>query len=301
MKLILICTVFIHSLLAFEYSAQPVKVGAATHCFFGVPEVMDEHNNGNIANSCFVNMGDSYLVIDSGPTYSYAKQAYTKMKEIQNLPISYVINTHTHDDHWLGNGYYKEIGVNIIGSKEFKKEVKQEKTRMQMKVSPEAYAKTEQVFPNEFVDGEKLLTLNDIKVYITCVNKKAHSNSDLFVYIPKYSTVFTGDLIFNERIPSLRDGNLKNWLEALEKIKSLNAEFIIGGHGKIVDKKAPEATYKYLQEMKQEVSSAIADAKDIEDAVNEIKMDAFKNFKLYDVMHRQNIEAAYRMLEWEDE
>ena len=53
-----------HSLLAFDYKLQPKEVSAAvTHCFFGYSEVMDEHNNGNISNSCFVNMGTSYLVI----------------------------------------------------------------------------------------------------------------------------------------------------------------------------------------------------------------------------------------------
>jgi cyclase len=104
----LLSLLFVNSLLlSFDYKLQPVEVvNDRTHCFFGHSEVMDEHNNGDISNSCFVNMGTSYLAIDSGSTFSYAHQAYEKIKKIKNLPISYVINTHVHDDHWLGNSYY---------------------------------------------------------------------------------------------------------------------------------------------------------------------------------------------------
>lgn len=286
-------------MLAFEYDLTPSKVNVSTYCFFGKPEVMDTHNNGNMSNSCFVDMGTGYLVIDSGPTYLYAKQAYALMKKIKNLPISHVINTHTHDDHWLGNAYYKEIGVNIIGSKEFKNEVKPEKTRMQMRISKEAYAGTEQIFPNIFVDNKKVLELDGKKVTIESVNKKAHTNSDLFVYIPEYSTLFAGDLVFNERIPSIRDGNINNWIEALDTIKAMNVKYIIGGHGEIVDKTSVDATYKYLTQLKEKISSAMEEGEDLDDAVNSITMVDFRNFKMYDGMHRQNVAIAYRMLEWE--
>ncbi len=299
MKLLLLNVLFFHFLLGYDYTLKPEKVNATTYCFFGLAEAMDEHNNGNMVNSCYVNMGSSYLVIDSGPTYLFAQQAYTKMKEIKALPISFVINTHTHDDHWLGNAYYKELGIEIIGSKEFKNEPKVQQTRMQKRVSKEAYEGTTQVFPNEFVDSEKTLELDGKKVYIKSVNKKAHSKSDLFIYIPQYSTVFAGDLVFNERIPSLRDGNIKNWIEALETIKSMDIQYIIGGHGKLVDKHSVDATYKYLTELLENVSLVLEEGADITDTLDSVKMEDFKDFKMYDTLHRQNVETAYRMLEWE--
>jgi len=299
LKLLLLNVLFFHFLLGYDYTLKPEKVNATTYCFFGLAEAMDEHNNGNMVNSCYVNMGSSYLVIDSGPTYLFAQQAYTKMKEIKALPISFVINTHTHDDHWLGNAYYKELGIEIIGSKEFKNEPKVQQTRMQKRVSKEAYEGTTQVFPNEFVDSEKTLELDGKKVYIKSVNKKAHSKSDLFIYIPQYSTVFAGDLVFNERIPSLRDGNIKNWIEALETIKSMDIQYIIGGHGKLVDKHSVDATYKYLTELLENVSLVLEEGADITDTLDSVKMEDFKDFKMYDTLHRQNVETAYRMLEWE--
>jgi glyoxylase-like metal-dependent hydrolase (beta-lactamase superfamily II) len=228
LKSLLLSIVLFHSLLSFDYKLHPVVVGEQTHCFFGFSEVMDEHNNGNMSNSCFVNMGTGYLVIDSGPTYQYAKQAYEAMKKIKNLPVFYVINTHIHDDHWLGNSYYATMGAKIIGSSAFKNETPVEMTRMQRRISSEAYEKTTQIFPNIFVDKEKVLDFNGEKVYIKRVNKKAHTDSDLFVYIPNKKIVFAGDLIFNDRLPSIRDGNIQVWVEALDEIRSLDAKYIVG-------------------------------------------------------------------------
>ena len=292
---------FIHSLLAYDYSLEPKKVSESTHCFFGLSEVMDERNNGNMSNSCFVNMGASYLVIDSGPTYQYAMQAYAKMKQIKNLPISYVINTHVHDDHWLGNAYYAEIGVKIIGSSAFKDEVKVEMTRMQRRITPEAYAKTTQEFPSVFVEETMLLTIDNKKVHLISVNQKAHTESDLLVYIPNEKMIFVGDLVFNDRLPSIRDGNLQGWLDALDEVRLMDVNFIIGGHGKIVNRSSIDMTYNYIKTLREEVSASIDDGVEIADAVNMIKMQKFKDINFYDSMHRQNVEIAYRMLEWESE
>ena len=293
--------VFTNSLLSFEYTLKPVKISAETHCFFGLPEVMDEHNNGNMVNSCFVNMGTSYLVIDSGPTYLYAKQAHSKMKDIKNLPISYIINTHSHDDHWLGNSYYDSIGVKIIGSIAFKDESKVEMTRMQKRISPDAYAKTTQVFPTIFVKEEMLLTIDSKKVNLIGVNKKAHTKSDLLVYIPSQRVVFVGDLVFNDRLPSIRDGKLKGWIETLDEVRSMDVDFIVGGHGEIVNRSSIDMTYNYIKTLRERVATLLEDGEDIADAVNMVKMEEYKDVNFYDSMHRQNVEIAYRMLEWESE
>ncbi|WP_457749575.1 MBL fold metallo-hydrolase [Sulfurimonas sp.] len=302
MKSLLLSIVLFHSLLSYDYKLQPVKIGeSAAYCFFGLPQVMDEHNNGNMSNSCFVTLGNSYLVIDSGPTYQYAAQAYKKMQTIKKLPVSYVIDTHIHDDHWLGNSYYITLRAKIIGSRAFKELPILEKTRMQKRISPEAYKQTTQVFPTLFVDKEKVLDINGKKVYIKSVNHKAHTNSDLYVYIPSQKIIFVGDLVFNQRLPSLRDGDINGWLEALKEIKSMDVTYIVGGHGENIDKKAVDFTYNYLKTLRDEVKKRLGEGEDIADVVNEVRMEKYKNVPFYNSIHRQNVETAYRMLEWESE
>ena len=290
-----------HSLLAHNYSLESKNIGSAAQCFFGLPEVMDEHNNGNMSNSCFVDMGSSYLVVDSGPTYQYAREAYTKIQKQNKLPISYVIDTHTHDDHWLGNGFYKEKGATVVGSIAFKTLDILERTRMQKRISQEAYKGTQQIIPSIFVDGETILYFEKEKVIITNVHHKAHTNSDLFVYIPGKHILFAGDLVFNGRLPSLRDGDISGWIKILEKIKKMDVEYIVGGHGEKFTKASVDFTFDYLLTLKKEVINALDNGVDIGDAVNDIKMLQYKSIPFYDSIQRQNVETAYRTLEWENE
>ena len=290
-----------HSLLAYDYSLESKNIGSAAQCFFGLPEVMDEHNNGNMSNSCFVDMGESYLVIDSGPTYQYAKEAYSKIQKQKKLPISYVIDSHTHDDHWLGNGFYKSKGATIVGSIAFKELAILDITRMQRRISKEAYKGTKQVIPSIFVDGETTLYIGNKKVIITSVNHKAHTNSDLLIYIPSKRILFAGDIVFNGRLPSLRDGDISGWIETLQKIKKMNVDYIVGGHGRLYTKDAVNFTYEYLTTLKQEILKHIENGDEIGDTVNAVTMLKYKNIPFYDSIHKQNIETAYRTLEWENE
>jgi len=301
LKSFLLSIVLVNSLLSFDYKLQPKEVSSDIHCFFGLAEVMDKHNNGNMSNSCFVTMGNSYLVIDSGPTYQYATQAYGAMKKIKNLPLSYVIDTHIHDDHWLGNGFYKEHNATIVGPNTFKDLSKIEKTRMQRRISAEAFKGTVQEFPTLFVKDKKILEINGTRVFIQSVNTKAHTSNDLFVYIPSKRVVFAGDIVFNERLPSLRDGNINGWIEALQKLKRMKVDYIIGGHGDVVDKGAVDFTYDYLFALRAQVKELLDAGEDIGDVVNKVVMPKYKNIPFYDSIHRQNVEQVYRTLEWDSE
>ncbi len=302
MKSFWIILIAVNSLFAFEYGLKPTKVGEGVYCFFGKPEVMDTKNNGNMVNSCFVDTGKSWLVIDSGPTYLYAKEAHGSVNKIKKMPVTHVINTHTHDDHWLGNGYYLSVGATILGSAEFKDLLNANETpRMEQRISPKAYSLTVPTIPASLISQDEMLNINDMKIKIIYVDYKAHTNSDLFVYIPKLKALFGGDLIFNDRILSLRDGNINGWIKILEKIKEMDLNIIVGGHGELSDISALDMTYNYLKELRTEVLEALDKEIEIDEAVEKIKMQKYKDIALYELMHRQNVEVTYRMMEWENE
>ena len=289
-------------LSAFEYSLKPEKVNDSVYCFFGKPEVMDKKNNGNMVNSCFADLGRQWLVIDSGPTYAYAKEAWNEISAVKKMPKATVINTHMHDDHWLGNGFYISQGAEVLGASAFKEEVNPSAvTRMEQRISKEAYALTSPKLPTKMVDQNSTLHIDGNEIRLIKVERKAHTSGDILVYLPKMQTIFCGDLVFNDRVPSLRDGDINGWIEALEMIRAMKLPYVIGGHGNRVGSDALDLTYGYLVELRDEVREAIDNDVGIEDAVKTIKMEAFASVALYDVMHAQNIEAAYRMLEWSDE
>ena len=288
------------SLSAYDYALKPVRITSDVHCFFGKPEIMDKTNNGNIVNSCYIDAGEGYVVVDTGPSYAYAESAYNAMKKIKSLPVKLVINTHIHDDHWLGNNYFTEQGIKVLGSDDFKINADmREPTRMQTYISREAYASTKPTLPTEMISSDTNLTIGNQKLQLIIAKNKAHTAKDMVVFLPKSKVLIAADLVFNDRLPSVRGGDINGWIAALDDVDKLGATHVVGGHGNRTDKDAAKMTREYFTQMRNEIRSAIAEGLSIDETIKKVSMESYKKYKLYEGTHRQNVEASYRVLEWE--
>ncbi len=69
-------------------------------------------------NSTVVIGDDGVLVVDSGQFPSVARWEIAKIRSLTNLPVRYLVNTHWHPDHWLGNGEFRAAfpGVVIVST-----------------------------------------------------------------------------------------------------------------------------------------------------------------------------------------
>ena len=269
-----------------------------SYCFFGLPENINQKNAGNIVNSCFVQTKEGFVVIDSGPTYDYASQAYEQMQKIAKLPVQYVIVTHDHDDHWQGNSFYKSKGALLIGPRTYEQNVVVgTETRMQRILGKELYGKTKIVPLDTIVDDNLTLILAESTFQIKQLTDIAHTKGDLIVYLKEQRILFAGDLVFNDRLTSLRDGSILGSLEALKKIDAYHAKVIVGGHGRKTDANATAALKTYLSQMKKEILEAQDNDIGMEEINKKVTMPNFAKFKLYNVLHKRNVLDAYRELE----
>lgn len=302
MRLVLTLLTLVSITGAYELPLSPKRITPEVTCFFGEPEAMNTINNGNMVNTCYLDTSKSYVVIDSGSSYVYAESAYNAMQKIKPLPVSLVINTHVHDDHWLGNGFFTEKGVKVLGSDDFEHNADMHvPTRMQTHISPEVYAKTVPTLPTELIPLDRNITVGNQKIELRIMKQRAHSDKDMVVFVPKLKALFTGDLVFNDRVPSLKGGDINGWIAALDTLKKFDATTIVGGHGYRTDKEAIKMTYEYLTQMRTEIRMAIEAGQSIDETINSVTMDPFKSLGMYETMHRGNVEAAYRMLEWEEQ
>jgi len=301
-KHVTILLLLFSSLHGFEYHLKPKKVAEDVYCFFGAPEEISKNNGGNMVNTCFVHTKEGFVVVDSGPTFEYASQAYEQMQKIAKLPVKYVINTHDHDDHWLGNSFYKSKNALLIGPRSYEQNVVVGMTsRMQRILGNELYGKTSIVKLDKIVDDTLTLKIGKRHFMIEKLVKKAHTQGDLIIYLNEEKVLFAGDLVFNDRVTSLRDGSLIGSIDALKKIDAFKAVVVIGGHGYKTDANSTKILKKYLIEMKKEVMEALDNDISIDQVTQRVIMPEFKNMKLYDVLHSRNIFEAYRELELYDE
>ena len=298
-----LCSILVVSLNAFDYGLHPKKVAEDVFCFFGALENITPQNGGNIVNTCFVKTKEGFVVIDSGPTYDYATQAYEQMQKIAKLPVKYVIVTHDHDDHWQGNSFYKSKGALLIGPKTYEQNVVAGMpTRMHRILGDTLYGKTKIVKLDTVVEENLSVAVGDELFLIRQLVPIAHTKGDLIVYMPHKKVLFAGDLVFNDRLTSIRDGSLLGSLEALKKIDAYHARVIVGGHGYRTDANATKSLKGYLAQMKKEILDAQDHDIGMEEITQKVTMPAYQKMKLYSVLHARNVTDAYRELEMlEDE
>src|SRR6185295_10239565 len=60
------------------------------------------------ANSVFIINDSDVVVVDTTLTPGTARETIAALRQLTNKPVEYVINTHWHDDHIMGNQAYRE-------------------------------------------------------------------------------------------------------------------------------------------------------------------------------------------------
>jgi len=288
---------------AYDYKLSPKKVTENIWCFFGALETANKENAGNMVNSCYVKTKDSFVVIDSGPSYQYARQAYMAMSKIAKLPVKTVIVSHEHDDHWLGNNYYKEkFSATLIGPESIDENYKAgDRTRMFQTLPKNAIEGTKIIKLDQYIKKVTTLKIGGEVFEITPVGQRAHTSEDIFVYLPKREVMFAGDLVMNGRITSNRNGSVMGQLFALKMIKSKKWNVLIAGHGLITNKTAMDESLSYFSLLKKRVFEALDKDVEADKITSVVKMQEFKKNALYKELNARNVLDAFLELELMEE
>jgi len=287
----------------FDYKLKPKKVADNVWCFFGALDKPTKENAGFMSNNCYVKTNEGYLVVDTGPSYQFAKQAYAQMKKIADLPVKYVIDSHGHDDHWLGNNFYKEeFNATIIGPESINTDYKEgDKTRMYKVLPKNAIEGTHIVKVDKVVKEPETLKFGGTEFQLTPMKVRAHSVDDIYIYMPKEKVLFAGDLVMNGRITSNRDGSVMGQIKALDMMSKLDWKTLIPGHGYITGEKAMEESKLYFKLLKERILKAIEDGVDATEINDVVKLEEFKDKAMYDILNAHNVGFAYEELEMLDE
>jgi cyclase len=238
---------------------------------------------GNGANSTFITTDEGVIVIDTRGNKKEAGQVLKAIRKATKLPVVYVVNSHFHKENVSGNSVFKSART-LIAQKRALAMTVLEAEREKRKITPANLA------------FEKKLELKLGKYHLKLVHPgPAHTDGDLYIYIPKWRILITGGLVFNRIIPFLGDSYIESWLHALVEMENLDAEVIVPGHGTVGGKPIVTQMKHYLMELKRFVSDALDDDKSLPDTITlvkeklKIKYSGWKHFDRVD----ENIVRAY--------
>ena len=294
-KLVLLISFFIYS-QAFEYDLTPVKLNENSYYFYGKEEYFSKENGGNISNSAFIITKNSVILIDTGTTVDYANEMKKEIAKITKNQISYVINTHHHPDHFLGNKAFEnaKIYATTFTQDEIKNHGEKYVSNM-INLIGEAIYSTRALAPNTKLTSKKLI-LDDYELEVLYYD--GHTKSDIALLDKKTKILYTSDLIFNQRALATPHANLSKWIKTLEELKKLDFDILVPGHGKIsYSKDVIDENIEYLRFLDKTLKNAVEDGLDIFEILSQEVPEVFRNYSMFEEEYERSIINLYKKYE----
>lgn len=280
------------------------NLGNGIYVHHGVHEDMSEGYHADICNVSFIIGSKGIAVVDTGGSLKTGQALREAIRQVSDLPILYVINTHVHPDHIFGNAAFTQDKAIFVGHEKLPDAMERRREnylRINQQWLGDAFAGSEIIKPSLLVKGESKLDLGDRTLLLTAY-PTAHTNTDLTVFDHKSSTLWTGDLLFVERTPSI-DGDIKGWLAVINVLKNSEAEFAIPGHSSALKdsnwKKQLNDQERYLWTLLNDIRASIKKGEVMEKAMGTAAASERSYWQLFDIVNRRNVNNIYPSLEWE--
>jgi glyoxylase-like metal-dependent hydrolase (beta-lactamase superfamily II) len=258
------------SAAAVEVRFQRVAEGVYAH--IGDKGARTVENEGLNANIGLVVTPAGALLIDSGATYQSARQIHAAVKAVTDQPVRWVFNTGGQDHRWLGNGYFAAQGAEVIAHANARADMNNRGNDQLQGLKATLGAKadgTVPTLPTRWLAGnDERLELGGV-VFEFKHRGGAHTPGDTMVWLPDRSVLFTGDVVYVERMLGvLPVSNTQRWLDTLAVIEQLNPKVLVPGHGSVTDVATAKAdSQTYLLALRAHMKKAVDDGTDISAAV----------------------------------
>jgi cyclase len=303
------------SLSAAAFHAQMAPPANAYTFTPVVPGIYSAVGTGTMnvgSNSAIIVNQDDVVIVDSHISPESGRAMIAQLATITDKPVRFLVNTHFHYDHTNGNQVFPPT-VDIIGHEYTRRRLAGNvleqgmfadlltalpaqlgalRTRAAAEPDAAAKAKLDQQLriqtafaqsvkdvkptpPNVTLDDHMTLFRGDREIRLLYLGR-GHTGGDIVVYLPKERVLCSGDLLVNG-VANLVDGYVDEWPAALEKLKALDFDHVIPGHGEPFAGKERIGYFQaYLADFWQQASKLHGEHLSAEDAAKRIDMTAHK-------------------------
>ncbi len=231
---------------------------------------------------------DGVLVIDTGMGPKNAETVLGEVKKITSERIAYLTVTHFHPEHGMGAQSFP-AGTTIIYPGAQKTELVEKgaaiinlfngfSTEIADLLKPVRIT-----MPNVTFAEEAEINLGDFQVRLLHWGP-AHTRGDEFVFLPKQSILFGGDVVVNRFFPIMPDSDASgaNWIRMLERLEKLNPAIVVPGHGEVGDASLITAMHEYLVFVRDRVQQMKSQGSSMADVETRLEPEARAKYKDWD-------------------
>jgi len=292
-----------------EYAPATVDMElrqVSEHVWFveGIPGTATE-NQGFISNAGVIVTGAGVVVFDALGTPSLAELLLKKIRAITSEPVVRVIVSHYHADHIYGLQVFEDLDAEILapaGAATYleSQNARERLAERQFTLDPWVNEQTRLVSPSRYLDEGMQFRLGDVDFTVTVVGK-AHSDGDLTLYVAPDRVLFSGDTIFEGRVPFLGDSNTRNWIAVLERMEREQLTALVPGHGGVAARpnEAVSLTHRYLAYLRQQMGAAVSEFIPFSDAYESTDWSEFEDLPAFAEANRRNAYQVYLSMEAE--
>jgi len=247
-------------------------------------------------NAAVIVNRDHVLVVDTHSKPSAAKALIRQIRdEITKLPVRYVVDSHLHGDHAMGNAAYPEVfgaGVEVISSVKTREwleklglprlkasldslpkqiadlrarldAINDESQRAALRAHVEgleAYQKEmtppRVTLPTMTFERRLVIHRGGREIHLLFLGR-AHTAGDVVAFVPSERVIATGDLMHG-LLPYMGDGFPDEWPATLRALEALEFDRVIPGHGSIQEGKSVLAQFRgYVEEVTERVTRGL--------------------------------------------
>ena len=294
---------------ASSYPVVPVEmtpIRLSTHAYYvrGGSGIATE-NYGFISNAAFVVTPQGVIVFDSLGTPALGAQLLETIRSVTDAPIRTIYISHYHADHMYGSQAFSETGAEVVASngaqRYLESEVAQQRLQeRRISLSPWVDEQTRIVVPDRFLQGEEQFMLGSVNIRVIDIGS-AHSEGDLILFVESDGVLFSGDIVFEDRIPFLGTSSSAAWLDVLTQMQEVDVQVIVPGHGSAASdpRKITSLTLNYLAFVRDVMQQAVDDWIPFDEAYAAVDWGDFIDYPAFLEANRRNAYGIYLSLEEE--
>ena len=294
---------------ATEYAATSVDMDVrqvSRHVYYVEGEAgIATDNEGFISNAGFVITGDGVVIFDALGTPSLASKLVDRIRELTDQPIRKVIVSHYHADHIYGLQVFEDMGAEISAPEGAQKYLQSESAKERLEerrfsLEPWVNDATRLVYPDVTVSKSSSFTMGDVTFTINYMGK-AHSDGDLSMLVEPDRVLFSGDIIFEGRVPFVGNADTGNWLETLTRLETGGLTALVPGHGPASTSPAQTIalTRAYLAYLREVMGAAVDEFIPFNEAYAEADWSRFEHLPAFEAGNRINAYQVYLSMEAE--
>lgn len=305
MRILLAPLLFVLALAApavHAYQPKAEKVVNNVYAIVGPLGQRSEDNDGLNANYGFVVTPHGVILIDSGASVLGAKKIEAAIRKVTKQPVRWVVNTGSQDHRWLGNDYFAGQGAEVIAlartAATQAEYATQQMTGLERFLGKRLEGTKPLPAPKTLAGDTATLTLGGIKLELAYTD--THYPGDAWVWLPKQRVVFSGDLVYVDRLTSVLPwSSVKNGQRAFKAMAALKPVRIVPGHGRVCDlAQAQRESGDYYDFLADKIGTAAREMEPM-DATLERYADlpAFRHLQNYNELHRGNMNRTFTQFE----